>query len=523
MKVKGKIETKWERGREVRTVRKMMFFSWAFSIVIPIILIIVINLMTYGSNAVNFLMKPDFFNKQVYQLNELNSGEYLRKELNNFTIDQPSAAEVIVKIEDMADDYANIETDKRFDKVFVIVRKNNDLLITRSFGEELTDEDREKFARLPEDILPVFKPGRETKNELLFHETGYVIAAQQDFYFADGSEGSIFAFHKYTNIPGKIASTIGRNILYVFFMMFFFHMVMGYFMTKRVTKPVQAIVNATEEVSLGNYNYQIPIGNQPFLGSISESINSMIIELDKGKKVQNKIDSIRSEFIANVSHDMKTPLTSIKIHAQAIKDGIVQTPEKMERYLDNILTKSNDMDTMLDELKLFNELELGTGNYIMQPINFKHFLEDAVEELQYDVASEHISLNLEMHVEDPILEFDPKKMKRVLNNITFNAVKYAETRPLRIDFTLVEIVREGNLCLELRIQDNGVGVADEEYDKLFKQHYRVDPSRNQTISGSGLGLSIAESIINHHGGCIHAEKSFLGGLAIVINLNCEVS
>lgn len=523
MGVKKQIKKKWDNTKEVRHVRRMMFFSWAFSILIPIGLIIVMNLMTYGSNTVNFFMKPDFFNKQVYQLYELNTGEYFRKQINSFTIEQPSAAEVIISIQEFADEYALLDTESRFDKVFLVIRRNDEILMTKSLETELTDEDREKFARLPENILPEFKPGRETNNEILFHQTGYVIASQQDFYYDDGSEGTIFAFHKYTNIPGKIASTIGRNLLYVFFMMFFFHMVMAYVMTKRVTRPVQEIVYATEEVSLGNYDYQIPIGDQPFLGSISESINSMIVELDKGKKVQDKIDTMRSEFIANVSHDMKTPLTSIKIHAQAIKDGIVTTPDKMERYLDNILVKSNDMDTMLDELKLYNELELGTGNYTMQLINFKHFLEDAVEELQYDVASEFISLNLEMQVEDPVLEFDPKKMKRVLNNITFNAIKYAEVRPLRVDFNLIEVMREGHLCIELRIQDNGVGVAEEEYEKLFKQHYRVDPARNQTISGSGLGLSIAESIVNHHGGCIHAEKSDLGGLAIVINLNCEVS
>ncbi len=405
MNVNRKIKTKWERGREVRNVRKMMFFSWAFSILIPIVLIIVINLMSYGSNAINFIMKPDFFNKQVYQLNELNPGEYLRKTANNFLIDQPTTADVIVKIEELSEEFKLIDIEHRFDNVFIVVRKNNDILMTENFGQDMSAEDRDKFNRLPEDILPLFKPGRETQNELLFHETGYVIASQQDFYYADGSEGSIFAFHKYTNIPGKIASTIGRNILYVFLMMFFFHMVMGFFMTKRVTKPVQAIVNATEEVSLGNYKYQIPIGNQPFLGSISESINSMIVELDRGKQVQDKIDSLRSEFIANVSHDMKTPLTSIKIHAQAIKDGIVQTPEKMDRYIDNILNKSIDMDTMLDELKLYNELELGTGNYIMQPINFRDFIEDAVDELRYDVSTENVNLNLEVYVEQCTMEF----------------------------------------------------------------------------------------------------------------------
>jgi len=527
---KDKKRVKWKPYHEVRHVQKTMFFSWAFSIFIPIILIVVVNMMIYGSNAVEFIFKPDFINSQVFQLEQLNSGEYFRKKLGNFIIDQPTEEEMVAFAEDIVNENEFMATADRFKKMIVVIRKDEDILSRHVLGDPLSDAELRAFSRLPDDILPGFKSGRETNNETLLHETGYVIASQQDFYYADGSEGSVFAFHSFTNIPGKIASTIGKSILYVMIFMFFMHMVLAYYMTKRVTKPVRDIVQATEEVSVGNYNYQIPVdeqrhlvSRQPFLGSISESINDMIVELDKGKKVQDKIESMRSEFLANVSHDMKTPLTSIKIHAQAIKDGIVTTPEKMERYLDNILSKTNDMDHMLDELKVYNELELGTGNYMMQSINFKHFLEDAVEELQYDVSSENITLNLEMDIEEAILEFDPKKLKRVLNNITFNAVKYAEIRPLRIDFSLKECMIEGQKNIQLRIQDNGVGVANEEYNKLFIQHYRVDPARNQTISGSGLGLSIAQSIIEHHDGKIRAEKSDLGGLAIVISLKNEVS
>lgn len=516
----------FQSNNEVGHVQRSMFVSWAFSIIIPIVLIIVVNILTYGSHAVDMLTKPDFFNDHIYQLEELNSGEYFRKIVDNYVIDSPNEEEMISFIDGIIDEHDFLSEPDRFNKMILLVRKGEETLVTKVIGQPLTDAESMKFDGLPDDILPDFKPGRETNNETLFHETGYVIDYQQDFYYADGSEGSVFSFHKYTNIPGKIVSSLGKNLALVMLFMFLIHMVMAYFMMKRVTKPVGEIVKATEEVSVGNYAYQIPlddpdkgIGRQPFLGSISESINTMIIELDKGKKVQDKNDSMRSQFIANVSHDMKTPLTSIKIHAQAIKDGIVSTPEKMERYLDNILRKSDDMDSMLDELKIYNELELGTGNYRMQSINFKDFIEDVVEELQYDVSSDNIHLNLETYVEECTLEFDPKKIKRVLNNITFNAVKYAEIRPLKINYSLTEAFVNGAKSIQLRIEDNGVGVAEEEYNKLFIQHYRVDPARNQTISGSGLGLTIAESIIKHHGGCISAEKSTLGGLAIIINLN----
>jgi len=514
---------KWEPNSEVKKIQWMMFRFWAVSMFIPIVLIVGINIMTYGPNSFDIFTKANYFNDQIYQLNELNVGEYLRKEVNDFTIEQPSVEDAIVFFEEIGKNLEGQENHGRFSNAFLLVRKNDDILMTRAFGDKLDRNDRVKFENLPQDILPEFKPGRETKNEVLFHQTGYVIASQQDFYFADGSQGSAFAFHKYTNIPSKIVSTIGKNLLLVVLGMFLFHLILAYIMTKRMTRPVAQIVLATEEVSEGNYDYQIPIGKQPIFSNISMSINKMIVELDKGKCYQDKIDSMRSEFIANVSHDMKTPLTSIKIHAQAIKDGIVNTPEKMDKYIGNILKKSDEMDSMLDELKIYNELEMGTGNYIMQNIDFALFLQDAIEELQYDVASENIELALELKVDALALEFDPMKIKRVLNNVVFNSVKYAEVRPLVIRVSLYEKKLNGKKSIKLLIEDNGVGVAEEEYDKLFKQHYRVDPARNQTISGSGLGLSIAESIVDHHGGSVYAKKSDLGGLAIVINLNCEVS
>jgi histidine kinase len=499
-----------------------MIMSWAFSIFIPIALILGINVITYGPNSFSFLTNPDYFNKEIYQLEELNDGEYLSKMAENLFITRPTTHEVEQLLNDMQTVAKHSEFKGPHKESFLILRKNQDVLNVMPFGDDLPEKEKAKFENLPKDILPPFQPGKKTNNEILFHQTGFVIAQQMDFYFNDGAEGSLFYFTKYTNIPGKIAAIIGRNLLFLVMIMFAFHSFLAFIMSRRITDPVKEIVIATEEIMDGNYKYQIPLSRQPLLRNVSNSINKMIDELDRGKNYQDKIETMRAEFIANLSHDIKTPLTSIKIHAQAIKDGIVTTPEKMDKYIDNILKKSDDMDAMLEELKVFNDLELGTGNYAMERINFEYFLIDAVDELRYDVDAKNINLTIDTRVHAPMMEFDPKKIKRVLNNITFNAIKYGEVRPLNIHFKLEEVQHEHKRCLKLCISDNGIGVRDHQLGKLFDQYYRVDPARNQTISGSGLGLSIAKSIIEHHGGCISAKQSELGGLAIVIYLNCEV-
>lgn len=509
-----------QHKNEVRHIRFIMILSWAFSIFIPIALVLGINVITYGPNSFSFITNPDYFNKQVYQLHELNDTEHITKMAENVFITRPSEEKITHLLTDIYDIAANTDFRGPHKNYFILVRKGNDAIKSYDLGNTLSEEEIEKFDAVPRDILPPFQPGKETNNEILFHETGYVISRQMDFYFEDGDEGSMFFFAKYTNIPGKVASTIGKNLLWLVLFMFAFHTLLAVIMTRKITQPVQEVVNATEEVMAGNYKYQIELTQQPLLRNVSHAINEMIKDLDKGKKYQMMIETMRAEFIANLSHDIKTPLTSIKIHAQAIKDGIVSTPEKMDKYIDNILKKSDDMDDMLDELKVFNELELGTGNYVIETINFEYFLMDVVDELKYDVDSNNIELTVETHVNAPLMEFDPKKIKRVLSNITFNAVKYAEVRPLKIHFNLQETTINLEPCLELSIHDNGVGVSDNQLDKLFEQYYRVDPARNQTISGSGLGLSIAKSIVEHHGGKISAERSTLGGLAIKIIFKC---
>lgn len=213
---------KWKPYHEVRHVQKTMFFSWAFSIFIPIILIVVVNMMIYGASAVEFIFKPDFINSQVFQLEQLNSGEYFRKIVGNFIIDQPNEEEIVAVIDKIVNENELMTPDDRFKKMIVVIRKNEKILSQHVLGDPLSKTELAAFSRLPDDILPGFKSGRETNNETLLHETGYVIASQQDFYFEDGSEGSVFAFYSFTNIPGKIASAIGKSILYVTIFMFFY-------------------------------------------------------------------------------------------------------------------------------------------------------------------------------------------------------------------------------------------------------------------------------------------------------------
>jgi histidine kinase len=454
-------------------------------------------------------------------LEELNDYEYLTKSFENLIITNPN----IEDVEKLANLFSNSSTEKlgpnSLNDMIILVRKENEVVYSEYLGTGSDEKLRDRFSGLPKNILPDFKPDKETNNEILFHQTGYVVARQQDFYFNDGKEGSIFFLRKYTNMPAKIASIIGKNILQFMILMFFFHTILAYKMSKRLTNPLEYMVVATEEVMAGNYDYQIPVNEFSFLNKLSNSLNQMIKELNKGKKYRDRIESMRTEFIANLSHDMKTPLTSIKIHAQAIKDGIVKTPDKMEKYVGNILTKTNDMDAMLDELKVFNELEQGSSNYKMEVINFKNFLVDVVDELRYDVATENIKINLSFDEGSPIVKFDPAKIKRVINNIVFNSLKYASIRPLVIDLKLTEISELKCKYIEFLICDNGVGVSEGKLDKIFDKYYRVDPSRNQTISGNGLGLSIAKSIIEEHDGKIYAAKNEPSGLCIIINLNCE--
>ena len=214
-------------------------------------------------------------------------------------------------------------------------------------------------------------------------------------------------------------------------------------------------------------------------------------------------ESANRELVSNISHDLKTPITSIKGYVEGIMDGVADTPEKMERYIRTIYNKANDMDRLINELTIYAGIDTNRIPYNFHRINVAEYFGDCVEEVGLDLESRGIRLNYSNYLDPGTMVIaDPEQMKRVINNIIRNSEKNTEKADGIIDIRILDEVDS----IRIEIEDNGRGIVPKDLARIFERFYRTDSSRNSSQGGSGIGLSIVKKIIEDHGGYIWATS-----------------
>ena len=229
-----------------------------------------------------------------------------------------------------------------------------------------------------------------------------------------------------------------------------------------------------------------------------------------------RYEQARTDLVAGISHDLRTPLTSVKGYLKGLRDGVANTPEKQRQYLDIAYRKACDMDVLLQRLFYFSKLE--TGNLPLSPVSADlwRFVEGFVRDNAGELEQRGGAIQLKGVPTPHPVRIDTEQMYRVLTNLTENALRYAGSEALVLTLTLWrERDRE-----HLRFADNGRGVPAEDLPHLFEQFWRGDQSRgSQAGEGSGLGLYIVKYIVEAHGGTITARND--GGLVFDLALPCE--
>lgn len=209
------------------------------------------------------------------------------------------------------------------------------------------------------------------------------------------------------------------------------------------------------------------------------------------------------ELVSNISHDLKTPITSIKGYVEGIMDGVADTPEKMDKYIKTIYNKANDMDRLINELTTYSGIDSNKIPYHFHILNVSDYFTDCVEEVGLDLESKNIHLDFTNLVPaNTCVVADPEQLKKVINNIISNSVKYMGHSNGVIDIRLLD---EGE-SVKIEIEDDGKGIASKDIGSIFERFYRTDSSRNSLQGGSGIGLSIVKKIIEDHGGYVWATS-----------------
>lgn len=270
-----------------------------------------------------------------------------------------------------------------------------------------------------------------------------------------------------------------------------------------VYKPIRELNLGMQRIADGSFDYIIPSKHSGEVGALFDNYEQMRLRLKENAEEKLQNEKKNKELISNISHDLKTPITSIKGYVEGIMDGVADTPEKMNKYIKTIYNKANDMDKLINELTLYSRIDNNRIPYTFHRINVTDYFADCVEEVGLDLESKGIKLNYTNLVPpDTKIIADPEQMKRVINNIISNSVKYLGKKEGVIDIRILDDVES----VRIEIEDNGKGIAAKDLGNIFERFYRTDSSRNSMQGGSGIGLSIVKKIIEDHGGYIWATS-----------------
>ena len=274
-----------------------------------------------------------------------------------------------------------------------------------------------------------------------------------------------------------------------------------------ISVPLNKLRNATHKIAEGNLNFTMEVTGEDEISDLCRDFEEMRKRLLESTEQKLEYDQESKELISNISHDLKTPLTAIKGYVEGIMDGVADTPEKMDRYIRTIYNKTNDMDRLINELTFYSKIDANRIPYTFNKINVKNYFEDCVEEMGIELESKGFAFSYKNEVGDDVeVIADAEQIKRVINNIVSNSVKYMDKSDPRIDIRVKDV---GDF-VQIEIEDNGRGIGTKELPNIFERFYRADASRH-SAGGSGIGLSIVKKIIEDHGGKIWASSALCKG------------
>lgn len=229
-------------------------------------------------------------------------------------------------------------------------------------------------------------------------------------------------------------------------------------------------------------------------------VNEMQRQLKRSKEEQMKYEAYRKGLISSISHDLRTPLTTIKGYVGGILDGIADTDEKKKKYLLAVQTRTKDLENLVNQLSSYNKMENHTFNYQKEQTDLKEFVREYLEDNEAFI-SEH-GLDILLSAEDDIkLVMDRGAFKRILDNLLTNSIRYREKERSRIEIRIQK--KEGRIIWS--VADDGPGVEENCLEKIFESFCRLDAARSHCSEGSGLGLAIVKRIVIDHQGMIYAR------------------
>lgn len=280
-------------------------------------------------------------------------------------------------------------------------------------------------------------------------------------------------------------------------------LVVSYFLSGNITRPLRQLSQAAEKIRQGDLKQEVPVDTQDEVGQLAEVFNQMSAELAAN-------ESNRQEFLANIAHELKTPLAVLQGHLESMLDGVEEpAPDKLFSMQEEVMRLTRLVGDLRDlSLAQVHRLELH-----LQPVDLDEKVERAADMMEPLLEEKKLRFVKELAPGLPARQLDPDRLNQILYNLITNAIRYTHSGTS----ILLKTEPAGDR-VRLTIADEGPGIAPEDLPHVFEQFYRGDKSRNRASGGSGIGLSLAKSFVEAQGGTITARNRKEGGAEFVVEL-----
>lgn len=340
-------------------------------------------------------------------------------------------------------------------------------------------------------------------------------------YFDDRKEMEVLAYcdqYRNTTHSSQIIREIMTVIVFFLFVLLVTVVCSIFILTRWLSggmrKSLDELSEGVRQIQVGNLSYRIHSRKKDELGKACDEFDEMAEYFEESVRQREQYEESRKQMLAGISHDLRTPLTSIKAYVEGLRDGIANTEEKKQKYYKALQTRTADLEALIDNLSLFSRFDRGEYHYSMEPVVLNEFLDNYFKENEMDFRENHLFLKKRSWTDVPLwISGDKKQLKRVLGNLVDNTIKYRE----QDETTLMVALYKKENCAYIELEDDGPGVPVEEREQIFETFYRGDEARQNPGNGSGLGLSIVREILKGHGAEIKAEAGEDGrGLKMIM-------
>lgn len=317
--------------------------------------------------------------------------------------------------------------------------------------------------------------------------------------------GKHMIYYNGTNVS-RLSPVFQIGVVCAISVIFVYIIVYGLWLSKHMEQIIKGIRN----ISLRNY---IPLKAKGLFSNVYFELDELNDNIYRSDKIQKDTERVRKEWIANITHDLKTPLSPIKGYAEMLVENPNLESQTVEEYGKIILKNVIHTENLINDLKTTYQLDAGVISLDMQSVHLVRFVRELVIDIINDPVFSHRDIEFESHVKDMIVDIDVKLFRRAIGNLVINALVH---NPKETKVIICIDLNEHNECL-INISDNGMGMSDEQQLEVFERYYRGTNTQEKS-EGSGLGLAIAKQIIVLHNGRIDLKSRLNEGSQFIITL-----